>query len=66
MNPNPVPQLETKKFAELLTHTLAQANQSANDELGQTLRSVLAVSVLQGDVLGKISASRIVIDKYLA
>jgi hypothetical protein len=58
MNPNPVPELETKKFAELLTHTLARANQLPNDELGQTLRSAIALSVLGNDILGKISASQ--------
>jgi hypothetical protein len=58
MNPNPVPELETKKFAELLTHTLARTNQLPNDELGQTLRSAIALSVLGNDILGKISASQ--------
>jgi hypothetical protein len=53
---NPVS--ETAEFAELLTHTLARANQLPNDELGQTLRSAIALSVLGNDILGKILASQ--------
>jgi hypothetical protein len=58
MNPNPVPEAETKRFADLLADTLARADHLPKDEFGQALRGVLALSVLHGDILGKILASQ--------
>jgi hypothetical protein len=58
MNPNPVPEAETKRFADLLSNTLARANQLPDAELGQTLRTAIATFMLQGDILGKILASQ--------
>jgi hypothetical protein len=54
MNPNPVPEAETKRFTELLSNTLARADQLANDELGQALRTAIATFMIQGDICSKV------------
>jgi len=56
MNPNPVPELETKRLAGLLANTLARADHLANDELGQTLRSAIGTFMVLGEICSKVLA----------
>jgi hypothetical protein len=55
---NPVSEIETRKFTELLTHLISSTNQlpvnATNEQLQTCLKTVIGTFVLEGNIFSRI------------